>query len=213
MSAAEDATQRIRDAFVRGEFGPGDRLSADGLARSLELSHIPVREALQRLEAAGHVVHEPNRGYFVPQLTWADVQDIYHWRTILEDEALRFAAPAATPDDDVRIEALNEAMRAQVVADDRVRFHEINRRFHFATFEPGASSRLLRMLNHIWDAASHYQSVLIRDRPVLPDLQHDHDELVEAFVARDVLRLQQVMAGHRKQTLDRIRAELAQFQR
>src|ERR1700742_4265844 len=80
-------------AIASGELQPGTRLSPARLAEDLGVSHIPVREALAALEAVGQVKRIPRVGFFVAELSTDDIEDIYHWRQVLEDEAHRLAVP------------------------------------------------------------------------------------------------------------------------
>jgi len=80
--------QVLRDNILAGKLSPGQRLNESRLARTLGMSRIPVREALQRLEEQGLVVNVQRKGMFVVQLTEEEVQKINSLRLILESEAL-----------------------------------------------------------------------------------------------------------------------------
>ncbi len=82
----------------------GVRVNIEAVARSLDVSPTPVREALVRLEAEGFVVKEPQRGYSVtPPLTPARLRDLYDLRLLLEPWAAHRAAAQRRPDDVERL--------------------------------------------------------------------------------------------------------------
>ena len=83
------AGRQILRAIFSGELGPGDKLSPTKLAEELQVSHIPVREALSGLAASGQVVRIPRVGFFVAELSLDYIEDVYHWRRVLEEEAHR----------------------------------------------------------------------------------------------------------------------------
>lgn len=208
-SLSDEIAERIKDELVEGKFLPGARLSADGLAREFSVSHIPVREALNRLQVEGHLMVVPNRGFFVPALSIEDVEDIYSWRQVIEDAAYRRAVPRLNDADSSQLVELNRKLHRALAANRASEWHRINRKFHFAPWERADSPRLQRLLDPLWDAASHYQSVLIRGDRSLETLQAQHDALVESLLARDVDAAISISAAHRSITLEKMREVLA----
>lgn len=188
-------------AIASGELPPGARLSPARLATDLGVSHIPVREALAALEAVGQVKRIPRVGFFVADMSTEDIEDIYHWRQVLEDEATRIALPLLSGDDLDRMRELNAAM-AEVDAHDH--YAELDRAFHFVMFRRAGSDHLLRFITHLWDASGRYHSVLLArvDRLVL---QQQHDALLLACDARDVGSVHALLAAHRAHVLESIR--------
>ena len=100
--------RRIAMTIASGELPSGTRLSPAKLAEELGVSHIPVREALVALEAVGQVKRIPRVGFFVAELSLDDIEDVYHWRQVLEDEAHRMAVPKLEKADLARMRQLND---------------------------------------------------------------------------------------------------------
>jgi GntR family transcriptional regulator of gluconate operon len=94
---AEDAAAQIRTAILTGQLKPGERLVEATVARQLNVSRGPVREALKLLGAEGLVQDEPRRGAFVLSLTTLDVREIYDLRAALEARAAKRVTEAAKP--------------------------------------------------------------------------------------------------------------------
>jgi DNA-binding GntR family transcriptional regulator len=92
----EQIVKLLRGAILSGTIRPGQRLNESELARDLELSRIPVREALQQLQQEGLVVDVPRRGKFVINLSEEEIQKINSLRLILEAEALRLCCAKVT---------------------------------------------------------------------------------------------------------------------
>lgn len=198
-------SRRLVRSIISGELEPGERLSPARLAEELGVSHIPVREALAALEAVGHVNRIPRVGFFVAKMSAQDIEDIYHWRQVLEDDAHRLAIPKLTDDDLKRMRKINDAM-SKAAKQRNTRFLSLNREFHFIPFERAGSDHLLRFLNHLWDAAARYQNTMAYVRVPRTLQQEHHMGLMQAFEERDTEAVNRWMKEHRAVTLDAVRA-------
>lgn len=197
--------RQLAKAIASGELPPGTRLSPAKLAEDLGVSHIPVREALAALEAVGQVRRIPRVGFFVAELSTDDIEDIYHWRQVLEDEAHRLGVPKLEEADLVRMRQLNADMLASIQNRNTPAFVELNRTFHFVPFQRAGSDHLMRFITHLWDAAARYQNTMAYVRVPKDLLQEHHDALMAAFELRDVGAVNGWMAKHRGVTLNAIR--------
>ncbi len=112
QSVHQQAAERLRAAILAGVFGPGDRLIEADLCRRLGISRPSLREVLRSLEAEGLIVIVPNRGPQIPVLTWAQAEEIYRVRALLEGEAAALAAKHASEVD-------RQTMRASLAAFER----------------------------------------------------------------------------------------------
>ena len=200
------AYRHIVRAILTGELGPGDKLSPSKLAESLQISHIPVREALASLESSGHVVRVPRVGFFVAELSLEYIEDVYHWRQILEDEAHRMAIQNLDEADFAKMRKINQASAKSSNYSEK--YLDLNREFHFIPFEKAGSETLLSFLNRLWDASMRYQNAMSFARVPESLLQAQHDDLIEAFEARDMKLVDRCMAVHRGVTMDTIREML-----
>ena len=84
---AESVADAIRTSILNGRFVPGDRLIEAELARELNVSRGPIREALVLLHQDGIVVHEPRRGKFVQQFSPRLIDEVYSLRKLIEPAA------------------------------------------------------------------------------------------------------------------------------
>lgn len=106
MAAAPNAPTTLRAHVVKilsagilsGKYKPGDRLNESQIARELNISRIPVREALSQLQEQGLVQNRERRGMFVTNIGQEEVQQIASLRFIMESEALRLAKKNMTPE-------------------------------------------------------------------------------------------------------------------
>ncbi|WP_157215224.1 GntR family transcriptional regulator [Flavisphingomonas formosensis] len=115
-SSADIAYTEVRARLRRGELGQDDRLVDKVLAAELNMSRMPAREALIRLVHEGYLVGS-TRGFRLPDLTRADILEIFEIRLALEPRAAAAATQALTEADLVRLsEALERSRRATLEA-------------------------------------------------------------------------------------------------
>jgi DNA-binding GntR family transcriptional regulator len=189
---------------------PGQRISPERLAAGLGVSHIPVREALRALEGEGQIVVLPRRGFFIPELSPADAEDIYRWRRVLESEAQRLGIPRLTAEDFDSMKQLNKVMDQAVRDSNPVAFAQANRTFHFIPFSRGNSRYVDRFLRHLWGAAERYYFTHLEPGTHMTLLQTQHRKLLKAFLQRNIELANEVMNEHRNVTLNVIRERFAE---
>jgi DNA-binding GntR family transcriptional regulator len=102
----------LRSDILSGKYRPGDRLNESQIARELNISRIPVREALSQLHEQGLVMNRERRGMFVTHLGDDEVQQINSLRIVLETEALLLARAHRTPEVLAELTGLVEQMEA-----------------------------------------------------------------------------------------------------
>lgn len=197
----EYAQRRIKTAIADGTIQPGARLSAPQMATEFGLSHIPVREALTSLTAAGYVMHKQGRGFFARELSSDDLADIYHWREVLEREAYTMSVHLLTDDDLQEMERLIEQMGRRTSSADRLEYLDLNREYHFVPFRRAGSRRLLRFLNFLWDSAQPYGSLELTDST---RSHEEHVSFIPIFAARDTDAVIAAMDQHRRVRTDHV---------
>ncbi len=124
------AYEYIQKQIIDGSFGPGYRIVIDRIARELNLSTIPVREAIQQLEADGLVQIIPYSGAVVQLLNDSDYQETMYVLALLVGAATSLAAKNLTQADIRELEAINEAIKDALDNFEFDKITELNREFH-----------------------------------------------------------------------------------
>jgi DNA-binding GntR family transcriptional regulator len=198
---AEEVADRIREAIFTGACAPGAQLREVELARALEVSRGPVREALLRLEREGLVHSAWHRGTSVTTLSAADVAELDSLRGALEHLAVARVVGHATDEDLTAVQRAAERMSRTGDAHAMVR-HDIE--FHDAVYAAAHHTRLL----HAWDAIRSQVHLFLLTRigvsteDYLTRIPDEHHDLVAALRARDVAAAQELFATHRRHALD-----------
>ena len=129
---ADRVYENLKQRILKQEFPCGERLNIAALAKDLNVSNTPVREAISRLEKVGLVKIVPYRGPFVRSLSRSETAEVYDVRISLEVLAARLAALHASAGDLVRLqERLEEYAKARSegsvdeILQADLRFHEV----------------------------------------------------------------------------------------
>jgi DNA-binding GntR family transcriptional regulator len=205
---AERAFLTLRSAILRGELEPGSRLMLESLAARLDMSQMPVRDALQKLVEFGLAEQAPHRGTRVTELTVEDLRDVYEVRISLETLAV---ARAATHFNEKHAEAARHRMElfaAAVARGDEETSWAEHWNFHMALYESSGSRRALRMIPPMWESSERYR---IRwPPPVRPadDRRRDHEQILEACIAHDPATAANLMRCHLARVANRIAHEM-----
>jgi DNA-binding GntR family transcriptional regulator len=180
---AEKAFEMLHRAIMTGRLAPGLRLPIEDLAAALDMSPMPIREALRRLDAAGLVENIPHRGASVTTLAVEDLAEVYDARIALETLAMRRAAESFTAQDEARCRTLASA--TELTDDhDADAYSAAHLALHFALYEAAGSSWLLRLIRPVWESSERYWLVLpSRRQPA--DRMHEHGNLIDACAAHD----------------------------
>jgi len=177
----------LRRSILSGALAPGREFSLRELAEMLQVSIIPVREALRSLENQGLVQMRPGRSAAVAPLDLGELQSIYRLRRRLEPEIGQRSCRLISDGELDRLDKQATEFGAEQLTMNEI--YEAHHEFHLALLAPAATSWDLRILSTLWRASERY--IRIGWGMLDPD-PHEHDrrkqhhqELVEAFRQRD----------------------------
>jgi DNA-binding GntR family transcriptional regulator len=182
---AEGAVESLHAAIVTGVLPPGERLPIEEIARVLDLSPMPVREALHRLDSVGLVEHVPHRGARVTELSVDDLRDVYEARLALEQLAVWHAAEVFT-DENAAIarDALAAHVKAYRSRDLRLVW-STHTDFHFALYNATRSRWRERLITPLWETSERYRFAMLPVRLNLDKRRSEHERILEACIAHE----------------------------
>ncbi|MDX6740055.1 GntR family transcriptional regulator [Actinocorallia sp. A-T 12471] len=173
----------LRQRIVEVALKPGERLVERDLAAELNVSRIPLREALRMLAAEGLVVIVPGKGALVSPFTPADVRDLFDVREVLESLAARLAAARASAESVERLEKRLEECRAATADADVTRIAAANAAFHAEIIDL-ADNPLLTSLMSPLAARTEWLFRLTSSRDPAEQCS-EHEELFALIAAGD----------------------------
>jgi DNA-binding GntR family transcriptional regulator len=201
---AERVYENLRDRIVAGTLATDVPIRQDAVAAELGMSKIPVREALARLEQVGLLVGRTNRGYVVPPMSVADIEDIFSLRLALEPRAAAFAAARA---DDGQRAAAHAALGALEMSAVEAPVHLATRThdFHLALVRPGNRPLTTQLVERLLMLSARYLVMHLPRSDRGPQPRLEHRSILEAWMARDADCVNLRLAAHIDQTLKELK--------
>ncbi len=186
-SVGDLVTVELRRSILSGALPPGRSFSLRELASMLDVSFIPVREALRNLESEGLVVIRPGRSATIAPIDLDDLHAIYRLRRLLEPDLARRSCTLISDSELDRLE--REAADFGDPARSMDAIYDAHREFHLSLFAPAATAWDTRVLTTLWRAGERYIRIgfglLDPDPEEHHRRQHAHESLVDVYRRRD----------------------------
>jgi DNA-binding GntR family transcriptional regulator len=184
------AYESLRTMVLSGQVRPGERLSERELARQIQVSRTPLREALGRLERDGLAVNKPGIGYYALEFGPKVVEELYEFRELLEIHATLAATERI---DDAAIRELKDIMRKLAVYERKANPSveelreevQLGLRIHEVIARASGNTFLCETLLQIYDRLRLLTWIDVLWFDKWPLTRKEHRELVEAVIARD----------------------------
>lgn len=192
-SPTELIFQALREAIVDGALQDGDTLRQDQLAKMFNVSRIPVREALARLEEQGLITTRRHKGAVVSSLSLDEITELFEYRALIEGEVIRLAVASIRP------ETIEEAKRyaAEFASEtDSGRWAQLNRAFHYTLYKDCDRPYYLQAASNALDKIGRY----LRAQLVLTDgiarARREHTGILQAVIEHDAEAAAELTRSH-----------------
>lgn len=186
-------TKSLRKAILNGTLKKGDRLIQEEWAERLEVSRMPIREALTQLQMEGLVEMIPHKGAIVTPITKDNIEEIYHTRTLLEGLAVEKSLPFLTEEDKNRLKDILIQMEELEISDaTNDQYIQLNAAFHETLRKGCPWIRVQKMVETLGIS------------PIAPNLlvdyhretQREHRMIYEAVLRGDAKELRAAVEFH-----------------
>lgn len=213
----DQIAQVIRDDILRGALQPGEHITVAPLAKKLGVSHIPVREAMRRLEAESLVSTVPHQGTVVADVRLEELHEIYDLRRLIEGETVERAGLSYSDEDVAAIEAAMKRLWEADPEDPDGDFWQAHRNFHWTVLAPALDPWRERILGLLWQSAERYHRLFTLVFGSLEEAHKEHQALTETAKRSDPEQMRSILLSHLHRTeetvttgyLESIRAQTA----
>jgi DNA-binding GntR family transcriptional regulator len=190
LSKSREVFEQLRQAIWSGDLPPGTPLREAHIAKQLNVSQVPVREALLQLEHLGLVVRVPDRGTTVTKLTRAEIIQMMEVRRHLEEMAFQLAATHLTPEIEAELRAHLRTMQVLVAKKDHFGVAEEDFSFHQTVWKASGNEVLEKTLERLCIAVYAFVSLKRHAAgETMKSAVKSHKKLLEALLSRDKKRI------------------------
>lgn len=199
---SEAAYRAIKHEIVTARIAPGAKLKVDALQRQFGFSSSPLREALTRLAAEDFVVADQRRGFRAARASLGDLNDITHFRLVIEVHGLVDSIERGQKSWETRIiDALDrlDAVESKLPRPERLHAEvwiERHKDFHMALISACGSERLQEQCSSLFDQSQRYRSLYALNRTGARNGSAEHRRILEAALARDKATAAALMRDH-----------------
>lgn len=208
-STADAVTNKLRREILDGTIAAGSRIMPKDLAERYQVSIVPIREALRRLEAEALVVTSPQRATYAAEIGLEDLSGVYDLRRILEAELASRACDIATEEDRNSCRSAFEQLKSSEPHSPE--FYEAHRLFHWRLLEPASSTVSHKVLEQLWQSVDRYMFLAAKRLPEAHSPEYmdgfyaEHALLVTAFESGEGEHLRDLLVEHLTSTENKLK--------
>ncbi len=172
----------IRDAILRGQYKPGEKLDQQQIANELSVSRSPVREAMRALDAEGLITLIPNRGAIVTERSMGELEELYFTRGVVEGLAIQRSAPLM---DEKTLWKLDGIFESAERTNEYGELLALNNDFHMLTYSAYDQPFIIDFVQQLRDLAAPYNRLYLDSAGSVDAAWRDHRRIYEACKERD----------------------------
>lgn len=203
--------ETLREKILSGEIKAGQPLRQAALAEELNVSRIPVREALLQLEAEGLVAFEPHKGATATELNASQVDELFELRAMLEGDLLASSIPNLSSDKLAEateiLAKLDKALGKENAANT---WSELNSDYHNCLYSGANRPQTQDLVNTLNKNADRYIRMHLLWAGGISKAESEHNELLALCKERNVEKSVAVLKQHILGSRDEIKAFLSE---
>ena len=210
-SLAKLVREDLLEHILKGQLVPGDRINEPDVAKRLQVSRVPVREALRELESSGLVVSRKHAGVFVRAIEAQEVRDLYEIRSLLDGFAGAKAAALPTPTRQALTQALNASIATMREANAQHKlsaYYSENLHFHWLIVVAAHNEQLSHTYQEVVQKLHLARLQSLAQVSGMVTSIAEHQMISQAIELGDVRRTQSLLADHVTQAHQRLSRSL-----
>jgi len=194
----------LRDNIMSGELKPDTKLTIRAVAKELEVSEMPVREALNRLNSEGLITFTPYIGAKVAPISQKKIKEILSLRIVLEPLATELAVDNICMDDIKNLKKIIIDMEQFFNKKDGAQYSKLNRAFHNYIHEKSGNEELTEIIRSLMEKEKRIMCFFEVNPDILKISLQEHREILNLIDKREKLALKELVYKHKKRVFDGI---------
>jgi len=203
-SLASAALQEIERLILAGELPPGAKLTEAALSERLGVSRGPIREAFRRLEEAGLLRQEKNRGVFVRDIAPDEAAEIFDLRAVMDELAGRRLAQSMTAEQSRLLRGIVERMEQAARADDADAYHLLNLEFHDRLVEFAGNRKMATVYRRLVKELSLARRRNLSEQQALSHSVAEHRQILKVIASGDAAAAGRALYEHAEASKQRM---------
>ena len=186
----------LREAILRGDLVPGERLMELQLAAKLGVSRTPIREAIRMLEQEGLAITIPRKGAIVAGMTEKDMQDVLEIREALEELSVQVACDKITDEEIAELQKNMKNFEHSLKSGDLKKMAHADVAFHGVLYRATDHPKLINMLNNLREQMYRYRVEYLKNPQNHEQLLHEHEAIYKGIVEKDKSAVTEILRKH-----------------
>ena len=175
----------LREAILKGDLQPGERLMELSLASHLGVSRTPIREAIRMLEQEGLAVTVPRKGAEVARMTLKEMEDVLEVREALDQLAARIACDKISGEQIAQLKETGKRFAESTLNGDLRELAASDEAFHDIIYAATDNQKLINLLENLRQQIYRYRVEYLKNASIYPTLIQEHEAIITALEARD----------------------------
>ena len=192
----------LKKNILSGRYRPGTKIVISDIARQLDVSDIPIREAIKRLQTEGFLDITPPVGAKVVEIDQSEFEQITMIRAELEGLATRLSINRLSKKDFKELDRINSEGDVLVKNKSYRQLAELNKKFHFTIYQSLPHNVIIKMISDLWDKARMQPHVFTYSEDRCRQSQKEHKRVVKALkqgdgnTASEIVKKQKIDASN-----------------
>lgn len=215
QSLQEQAYQALKTAILSGELAPGQRLVEVQLAKQLQVSRTPIREAMQLLEHENLIANDANDTLRVATISVTDAAQLYDCRIALEQlsvtEACQNASKSQLKELEQMVEQAEKLVKSKPTQLTSFRLLDLDYRFHQLIAKSSRNPWLVSLLDRVFDKMQLLRMQTTKNNPQVLEIRTEHRQIYEPVRDRNSEAAVAAIREHLTASKERVIKEIEQL--
>jgi len=201
---SEEIADILRENIVSGNINPGEKVNEYQVAKLLNISRPPIREAFRLLAAEGLITLVPRKGAFVSKLSIQEVKEIYEMKSMMESFAVRSAIPPLDEKEVSELDSVNNLMEEKIKQNNFKAILKLNIEFHHKMIKMSKNKKLAHFYESIVLPIRKYQRIGL-SAPLSWEVSlKEHRGITQAIESKNIDLAERLTRKHTMSAMDRV---------
>lgn len=199
-SIMDIAYEYIRSNIINGNIKSNEKVSMREIAKELNISRTPIREAIRKLESEGLIELLPRRGFIIKKYCSKKVEEIYEARQILEIYAVKLACKNIKEKDINKLKKTNYnlAVLFEEKENNIIKIKKLNEDFHFMIYKATGNETICELIHNLWGRISGLYIQMFKNPAQGKTTFQEHADIIRALEKRDIDKAVLMLGKHLK---------------